>query len=126
MNALRYFDVGLVLVTAPFIAAAGLPFAGYAIAAGAWIVTRLGGAYLEAKARQTNDARAFAGLTIAGMMGRVWVVALAIVTARVAVSKDDGITAAVLSLAAFTVYFVLSTLVRQIDRKPIKPIGSSS
>jgi hypothetical protein len=119
MTALRYFDVGLVLVTAPFVVAAGLPVLGYSLAAGAWILTRVGGAWLEHKARQTHDARAFAGLTIAGMMGRVWLVALAIVTARVAGGRDDGIMAAVLSLAAFTVYFVLSTLIRQIDRKPL-------
>jgi hypothetical protein len=124
MNALRYFDIGLVLITAPFVALAGLPMFGYALAAGAWIVTRAFGVWLESRARRTNDARAYAGLTIAGMMARVWLVVLAIVVARVAGGREDGIMAAALSLAAFTVYFVLNTLARQIDQKPIKPISS--
>jgi hypothetical protein len=124
MNALRYFDIGLVLITAPFVALAGLPMLGYALAAGAWIVTRLFGVWLESRARRTNDARAYAGLTVAGMMARVWVVVLAIVVARVAGGREDGIIAAVLSLAAFSVYFVLNALIRQIDQKPIKPISS--
>jgi hypothetical protein len=42
------------------------------------------------------------------MMGRVWLVALAIILARAAGGKDDGIMAAALVLAAFTVYFVMS------------------
>jgi hypothetical protein len=124
MNALRYFDIGLVLITAPFVAFAGLPMLGYLLAAGAWIATRLFGIWLEARARRTNDARAYAGLTVAGMMARVWVVVLAIVVARVAGGREDGIIAAVLSLAAFSVYFVLNALIRQIDQKPIKPISS--
>ena len=50
MTALRYFDCGLVLITAPFVAAAGLPMFGYAIAAVAWIFMRLLGAWLESRA----------------------------------------------------------------------------
>ena len=46
------------------------------------------------------------------MMGRVWLVALAIILARVAGGKDDGIMAAALVLAAFTVYFVMSFVTR--------------
>jgi hypothetical protein len=121
VNALRYLDIGLVVVTAPVVAAAGLPMFGYALAAGAWILTRLFSAYLDNRARRTNDARAYAGLTIAGMIARVWIVVLAIVTARVVGGREDGIMAAALSLAAFTVYLVLNTLASQIDRKPLSP-----
>ena len=46
------------------------------------------------------------------MMGRVWLVALAILVARYAGGKDDGIMAAALVLAAFTVYFVMSFFAR--------------
>jgi hypothetical protein len=47
------------------------------------------------------------------MMGRVWIVALAVIIAREAVGKDDGIMAAALVLAAFTVYFVMSFVTRE-------------
>jgi threonine/homoserine efflux transporter RhtA len=111
MTALRYFDCGLVLITAPFVAAAGLPMLGYAIAAVAWIFVRLLGAWLESLADRSQDARAVAGLAFAAMMARLWVVVLAIVTAREVGGKDDGIMAAALSLAAFTVYFLLNSIV---------------
>jgi hypothetical protein len=109
---LRYLDVCLVLATAPFVLAGGLPLVGYLIAAVAWVLTRLGAAFLQAQARRTNDAKISAGLQLAGMMGRVWLVALAVILARVIGGKDDGIMAAALMLAAFTVYFAMSFVTR--------------
>jgi hypothetical protein len=109
---LRYLDVCLVLATAPFVLAGGLPLAGYLIAAFAWLLTRLGTIFMYARARRVGDPKYRAGLQVAGMMGRIWLVALAVILARV-VSKDDGIMAAALLLAAFTVYFVMSFITRE-------------
>jgi hypothetical protein len=55
------------------------------------------------------------------MMGRVWVIVLAVLLARYAGSKDDGVMAAALVLAAFTVYFMMTLLGRgwrDLERKP--------
>ncbi len=49
---------------------------------------------------------------VAALMGRVWLVALAIILARYAGGKDDGIMAAALLLAAFTVYLAMSFITR--------------
>ena len=46
------------------------------------------------------------------MMGRVWLVALAVILARSRAASDDGIMAAALVLAAFTVYFAMSFVTR--------------
>jgi threonine/homoserine efflux transporter RhtA len=119
INALRYFDCGLVLVTAPFVAAAGLPMAGYAIAAGAWILVRLLGVWLDSLADRSDDPRTVTGLMFAAMMARLWIVVLAIVTAFEVGGRDDGIMAAVLSLAAFTVYFLLNSIVFRPQRRPV-------
>ncbi|HTZ85318.1 MAG TPA: hypothetical protein VMB05_01505 [Solirubrobacteraceae bacterium] len=108
MFTLRYLDVCLVLATAPFVIAGGLPLAGYLIGAVAWILTRLGAAFLQAQARRAGNLKLSAGLQLAGMMGRIWLVALAVIIAREAAGKDDGIMAAALVLAAFTVYFAMS------------------
>lgn len=108
MFTLRYLDVCLVLATAPFVIVGGLPLEGYLIGAAAWLLTRLGADFLQARARRAGDLKMRAGLTLAGMMGRVWLVALAVILARVAGGKDDGIMAAALVLAAFTVYFAMS------------------
>ena len=119
MNALRFVDVGLVIATAPFVALAGLPGLGYALGASAWIITRFGAEWLERRA--AADPRQRVGYQVAGMMGRVWIVVCAVVAARVAGDRDDGVMAAVLVLAAFTVYFAMSMLVRQLERNVVRP-----
>lgn len=119
MIALKFVDVGLVIATAPFVALAGLPGLGYALGATAWIVTRFGTEWLERRAG--DDVRARIGWHVAGMMARVWIVVCAVVAARVAGGRDDGIMAAALVLAAFTVYFATSLLVRQLERNVVRP-----
>ena len=122
MALLRYLDVCLVLATAPFVLAGGMPTLGYVIGAAAWLLTRFGTAWLQSRALRVGDARVRAGLQVASMMARVWLVALAVILARYAGSKDDGIMAAALVLAAFTVYFVMSFLTRG---NPLGPAGGS-
>ncbi|HEX3391847.1 MAG TPA: hypothetical protein VHS55_04730 [Solirubrobacteraceae bacterium] len=121
MILVRYLDVLLVLATAPFVVAAGLPVFGYVVAAGAWLLTRVVAEALHARALRSSDPRVRAGLAVGVMMARVWVIVLAILLARYAGSKEDGVMAAVLMLCAFTVYFML-TLVgrgwRDLERKP--------
>jgi hypothetical protein len=65
-----------------------------------------------ARARRVGDAKLRAGLLVGGLMGRVWLVALAVILARVAGGRDDGIMAAALVLAAFTVYLAMSFVTR--------------
>ncbi len=121
MTVVRYLDALLVLATAPFVVAAGLPVFGYLVAAGAWLITRIGAELLHACAMRSSDPRVRAGLAVGVMMGRVWVIVLAVLLARYAGDRQDGVMAAVLVLAAFTVYFAM-TLVgrgwRDLERKP--------
>jgi hypothetical protein len=121
MTVVRYLDALLVLATAPFVVAAGLPVLGYVVAACAWLLTRAGAELLHARAMRSRDPRVRAGLAVGTMMGRVWLIVLAVLLARYAGGKDDGVMAAVLVLAAFTVYFMM-TLVgrgwRDLQRKP--------
>ena len=112
MVLLRYLDVCLVLATAPLVLVAGLPTLGYLVGAAAWLLTRAGTEFVHARARHVGDARLRAGLQVAGMMGRIWLVALGIILARYAGGKSDGIMAAAIVLAAFTVYFVMSFFTR--------------
>lgn len=112
MTLLRYLDVCLVLLTAPFVVAAGGPLFGYAVGACAWLCTRLGAEALHSRAQRSRDVRIRSGLMVGVMMGRVWLVALAVILARYAGSKDDGVMAAVLVLGAFTVYFGLTLVTR--------------
>lgn len=112
MIVLRYLDVVLVLATAPFVVVAGLPMLGYVIGACAWLITRLATEALHARALRSKDPRVRAGLAVGVMMGRVWAIVLAVILARYAGSKEDGIMCAALVLAAFTVYFTLTLATR--------------
>ncbi len=127
MVTLRYLDVCLVLATAPFVLVAGLPVLGYVVGACAWLLTRAGTAYVHAQAHRVGDAKVRAGLQVAGMMGRIWIVALAVILAKYVGGKDDGIMAAALVLAAFTVYFVMSFITREgpFPRSPSAQGGTS-
>jgi hypothetical protein len=108
MVLLRYLDVCLVLATAPIVLIGGLPTTGYLLGAGAWMLTRLGTAAVYTRAQRVRDPKGRAGLQVGAMMARIWIVALAVLAARYAGGKSDGIMAAALLLAAFTVYLGLS------------------
>ena len=121
MTFLKYLDICLVLATAPFVVAAGMPVFGYLVGACAWLLTRFATDAVHARALRSHDPRVRAGVAVGAMMGRVWVIVLAVLLARYAGSKDDGIMAAALVLAAFTVYFMLTLVYRGgrgLDRKP--------
>jgi hypothetical protein len=118
---LRYLDVCLVLATAPFVLVGGMPTLGYLVGACAWLLTRVGTAYAQGRAQRIGDPKLKAGLQVAAMMGRIWIVALAVILARYEGSKSDGIMAAALVLAAFTVYFVMSFVTRPGGALPGRP-----
>ena len=114
--ALRFLDVGLIILALPFVVVAGLPVLGYAVGAGAWIVQRIAGELVERRARAAEDARTEIGLTLASIIARAWVVALAIVAVGTAGSRDDGAMAAATVLAAFSIYFAMNVLLRSLER----------
>ncbi len=112
MFFLRYLDVCLVLATGPFVLIGGMPAFGYLVGASAWLLTRAGTAYVQGRAQRIADPKLKAGLQVGAMMGRIWIVVLAVILARFEGGKSDGIMAAGLVLAAFTVYFLMSFVTR--------------
>ena len=120
MLLLRYLDVCLVAATAPIVALGGLPLFGYAVGACAWILTRAGVAFAQDRARRAADPRVRAGLAVGSMMARVWLIVAAVILARFAGGKEDGVMAAALVLAAFTVYLAMSFVLR-----PTRPAASA-
>jgi hypothetical protein len=124
---LRYLDVCLVLATAPVVLIAGLPLFGYLVATAAWLLTRLGMTFIQERALRIGDPKLRAGLQVGSMMGRIWIIVLAILLARFVGGKDDGIMAAALLLAAFTVYFVMSFFTRNpLQAGPPRPPAQGS
>ena len=110
---IRYLDVVLVVASTPFVLLAGLPAAGFAIGALTWIATRFGVGILEQRAWSARDMRVRTALHLASILGRVWFVALAVILARFAIGTSDGIAAAVVVLAAYTVELVTKITLRK-------------
>jgi len=109
---MRHLDVVLVVASTPFVLLAGAPAAGFAIGAATWIVTRLGVGFLDRRAWSARDARVRTALHLASILGRVWFVALAVLVARFAIGTPDGIAAAVVVLAAYTVELATKLMLR--------------
>ena len=117
----RWLDVVLVVLAAPFVVLAGLPELGYAVGATAWIVNRVFGAAVERYARSRGNVREAVGLNLAALIARTWLVGLTILAVGLAGDREDGLMAAVLLLAAFTLYFVTSLLLRPSERENPRP-----
>ena len=66
----RLLDLVVLALALPIFVLAGLPLAGYAAGAGAWLVQRAIQVTLERRARASDDPRTVAGLTASSMIGR--------------------------------------------------------
>ena len=108
----RYLDVVLVLATAPFVFLAHMPRLGYAVGAGGWILTRFASEAIKRRAWAAQTTRARAVLHVTAILGRIWLIAAIVLAARFGGHNSDGITAAVIVLAAFTVELAISLVLR--------------
>jgi hypothetical protein len=111
----RWLDVVLVVLAAPFVVLTGLPVLGYAVGAVAWIANRALGAFVERRVRKA------VGLNLWALIARSWLVGLTILAVGLAGGREHGLTAALLMLAAFTLYFVTSLLLRPLEGKAPRP-----
>jgi hypothetical protein len=109
---IRFLDCLLVAAFVPFALLAGLPALGILVGAAAWISQRYLGTVIDARAAAAKDARSATGIAFVGVMGRPFVLALTILAVGLLGERRDGLAAALLVLGAFTVYLVLSILLR--------------
>lgn len=117
----RWLDVILVVLAAPFVVLMDLPVLGYVAGAVAWIANRAIGALVERRAKASGDVRKAVGLNLGVLIARMWLVGLTILAVGLAGEREDGLTAALLLLAAFTLYFVTSLLLRPLEGKTTRP-----
>jgi hypothetical protein len=109
---LRYFDCVLVLAFVPFGLLAGITPTGVLGGAIAWIAQRVLGAAIDGYAAGQSDFRRAMGLTFAGRMLRPLLLGLTILALGQLGEREDGLVAALIALAAFTVYMILSFIFR--------------
>lgn len=106
----RYLDLVLLAMAAPFALLLGAPVLGFAVGAVAYTAQRLAGAALERQARNAGTARAAVGLQLASSLGRAWTTGIAIVVVGVVGARADGLTAAITVIAAYTVFFAITLI----------------
>jgi hypothetical protein len=107
MSPPKHVDLLLLAVALVVFAIGGLPLLGYAVAAAVWLAQR--GVQVLAARRAGEDLadgnrqRAM-GTVAATTLGRVWLMATAVLLAGIA-EREAGLAAALLLLALFTVSF---------------------
>ena len=112
LAALAYLGVVVLVVAAPIMLLIGLPAVGYLVGAVAWIVLRAVGVAVDRAARAADDPRREAGLRLAYLLGRLFLLAIAVILVRNGAGRDDGLTALLVIVFAYTVQLVLSFLNR--------------
>jgi hypothetical protein len=111
----RYLDLVVLLLALPLFLLAELPLAAYVVGGGAWILQRIVQLLMQRRAEASNDPRVVAGWTAGSMIARGWFCALAIFGVGLAEGDEAGLSAAVLVIALFTVYFLVRMILRPIE-----------
>lgn len=111
MAPLRNLDLLVLAIALPVFLLTGAPLAGFLAAGGAWIVGRIGmelAARRRTRALAESNRNAALGVTAAATMGRVWLLAGAILLVGLLAEREAGLAAAVLALALVTAHLAAS------------------
>lgn len=106
----RYFDITVVVVGVAVAVALGAPVFGAVMGGGAWILQRVIQANDRALISRLPEARQQLAANLGEAFGRIWLLAIAIVVAGVAGHRSDGLTAALVIFAAYSIFFVARLL----------------
>jgi hypothetical protein len=121
MAFLRYFDLVIAALALPLFLLTDLPLAGWIAGAGTYAAQRAIGELTARRAAASDDARTTVGLMAGSMIGRGWLVALTIFAVGLTVGDDAGLSAAVLFIALFTVYFTMQMILRPFEKENPRP-----
>jgi hypothetical protein len=120
--AVRYADLALLAVALPAFLLAGWPLLGYVVAAAAWLAQRaiqIAALRRVTHAAERGDRRAALGTMAGATLGRVWLIALAVLLVGLA-EREAGLAAALLSAALFTVYLGTQFVTRLLEPSELR------
>jgi hypothetical protein len=113
----RYADLGLLAIALPVFLVFGFPILGYVVFAAAWLAGRwmhlIAERHATASLGRGNRKNAM-GTIAAATLGRVWLLALAILLVGLA-DREAGLAAAVLAVPVVTVYFAGLAIGRMLE-----------
>jgi hypothetical protein len=107
VNAFKFMDVPLVVTGAIIALVLGAPALGVIVGAAGWILQRVVQVADRRYTRKLRDPVKQVGVNVTESFGRIWLLAGAIVVAGVAGSRKDGLAAAVLIFAAYSIAFAM-------------------
>jgi hypothetical protein len=105
VNAFKFLDVPFVVIGAIIALVLGAPALGVIVGAAGWILQRVIQITDRRLTARVEDSLRRAGIRSAEAFGRIWLLAGAIIVAAVAGGRRDGLAAAILIFAAYTVAF---------------------
>lgn len=114
----RNLDLLVLIVALPAFIALDAPLAGYFAAGGAWLIGRFGKAMADRRRNEAiaaSNRNAALGLTAAAMLGRLWILAAAILVVGLAVDREAGLASAVLSAVLVTAFLIGEGIAQLMD-----------
>lgn len=117
MNFLRWFDIAVLVAALPVFVALDAPLVGYAVCGGVWVATRLMHLFAERRAKQSlaaGNRRGAMGLMAGAGLGRVWLIALAVLLVGLS-DREAGLSAALLAVALVTSYLIGQGLCKMLE-----------
>jgi hypothetical protein len=99
----RYLDLLVLVLALPVFLVFDFSLLGYAVAAGAWIAQRVLQHVADRRVAGASERRTALGVIAAATLGRVWLVALAILLVGLS-DRDAGLAGAVLAGVLVTVH----------------------
>jgi hypothetical protein len=107
IGLLRNLDVLAVLVATPVALALGAPTFGVLVGAGGWLLQRAMALFDRRLIVKAAEPGSRLGLNFIDAFGRIWLLAGAIVIAGAVGARRDGLAAALLILAAYSIAFAV-------------------
>jgi hypothetical protein len=111
----RYLDLVLLAAALPVFIAADLPMMGYATVAVVWLAALVVESYAERRAKRElkdGNRRDAMGWIAATTLGRVWMIALAVLLVGLLDERETGLAAGVLAAILFTVHLTCRLIAR--------------
>jgi hypothetical protein len=107
MEVVRHLDLLVLALALPVFLLIGAPILGYIVAAGAWIIGVIGKEMADRRRERAlaeRNRNAALGVTAAATMGRVWLLAGAILLVGLLADREAGLAAAVLAFVLVTAH----------------------
>jgi hypothetical protein len=120
LHAVQYLDVAVVVIGAIPALVLGAPALGIIVGGAGWLLQRAVQVVDRRFTARMRDPTRQVGVHVTEAFGRIWLLAGAIVVAAVAGGHRDGLAAALLIFAAYTVAFGLRLANGQPPEREVK------